>query len=153
MASFKDLFHFYRRTKKVRQKVLAGRLRVDPSLISAIECGRRLPPAGSDFLQRLCNALGLNEIETAQLGVALNAERCAVPTEQASTDAVDEQLVKLRGILRGLDELSHPELEVVQLALDWRLWGEKRSRGKVRSAMPSGAMTQVEQRGETAMCS
>lgn len=75
MTTFSILLRQLRQIRSVRQKELAARIRVHPSYLSALECGKKLPPSGEEFVSRIGLALDLTEEERRSLSEEAAASR------------------------------------------------------------------------------
>lgn len=64
-----------RHQKGKRQKTLAYGLGMDPSQLSRIETGRKLPPRSDAFLEKLCLLLELSDSEKNLLSNCARADR------------------------------------------------------------------------------
>jgi HTH-type transcriptional regulator, competence development regulator len=63
-----------RQVRRLRQKELAGLLRIDPSYLSGLESGRKGPPSKA-LVKRVQAVLGLNDAETLRLEEAADLSR------------------------------------------------------------------------------
>ena len=61
--AYGELLRTYRERENLRQHVLAARIKIDPTTLSKIECGRYKPPVSATFYEGLREALTLDDSE------------------------------------------------------------------------------------------
>lgn len=114
MNPFGLQLRYYRKERGIPLKALAEKVRISEKTLSAIETGRRRPPAG-DFLRAVCKHLGLNENESAALEQAALDSPPYIRIPQQATP-VHYRLV--HRLIRSLPALSGDQIAVIHSILD-----------------------------------
>lgn len=113
MTPFAEFLFQLRRTRGLRQKELADLLGVDSSYLSALEGGRRDPPA-SGRLEHFARILGLSQDQTGEMlrSAAMSGRRIDIPD-----DASREEYILAHEFATELGSFSGAQIELMRTFL------------------------------------
>lgn len=113
MSPFALLLRGLREKRELKQRDVADMLGYEPSYLSALERSEKGPPR-KDFIRRLVNGLGLDEMEQIDLRKALklSCRQISLPAK-----ASEEEYILIHELEPQLGRLTSLQIHLIRLAL------------------------------------